>query len=156
MKKKITLKNIYFFVSLVLLLSLMCLIFYLSSQTADESSQTSGSFIKVIYDYIGLFLSQEQIRTIAHFCEYALLGFLTNNAIFSKTYKTKTVISIIAAWGYAWTDEIHQIFVEGRAFQLIDLTVDLAGITSGALIFCLFVKIIKTLISKRERRLKNE
>ena len=146
MKKKAVLKNTYFVISLVLLISLMCIIFYLSSQTADESSKTSGSFISIIYDYLGVFLSQDQIRTLAHFSEFALLGFLTNNVFFSKTNKTKTFISIISAWCYAWTDEIHQIFVDGRTFQLIDLAVDLIGITLGVLLFCLTVKIIKSII----------
>ncbi len=151
MKKKTLLKNTYFVISLVLLISLMWLIFHLSSQTAEESSKTSGSFIAIIYDYLGIFLSQGQIRTLAHFCEFALLGFLTNNAIFSKTFKTKPVISIIAAWCYAWSDEIHQIFVEGRTFQLIDLAVDLAGISLGVLAFCLLIKIIKTIVSKKQK-----
>lgn len=151
MKEKTILKNTYFVISLVLLISLMCIIFYLSSQTADESSKTSGSFIAIIYDYLGIFLSQDQIRTLAHFCEFTLLGFLTNNVIFSKTHKTKTVISIIAAWCYAWSDEIHQIFVEGRAFQLIDLAVDLAGISLGVLVFCLLIRIIKTIVSKKQK-----
>ena len=47
----------------------------------------------------------------------------------------------IIAWGYAFTDEIHQIFVPGRAFQLIDLTVNLFGILLGIGVFVLFVLI---------------
>lgn len=151
MKKTDKLKTAYFTLSLVLLAALLAFIFYLSSQTASESSETSASLIKIIKDLLGIFLSQEQIRTTAHFCEFMLLGFLTNNAVFSKIYETRRLLSVILAWCYAWSDEIHQIFVEGRAFQLIDLTVDLAGITAGVFIFCLLVKIIELLKKRRCR-----
>ncbi len=123
--------TIYKAISATLLVALMVTIFFLSHQTSTESSATSGSLIHFIYELFGKAISQNAIRTLAHFCEFALLGFLTLNCIFAFTKKKQLVLPIVVAWLYAWSDEIHQLFIPGRAFQLIDLTVDLAGIVLG-------------------------
>ncbi len=86
---------------------------------------------------------QDLLRTFAHFCEFAGLGFLMGNFIFALKDKLKPLLCILLSWGYAWTDEIHQIFVPGRAFQLIDLTVDLGGIILGVAVFCAINSLIR-------------
>ena len=40
------------------------------------------------------------------------------------------------------TDEIHQIFVPGRAFQVTDILVDSAGALLGIGVFCLLTLIV--------------
>lgn len=135
--------------SLILLFSLMGLIFYLSAQTAVISVGTSGFFVQLFEKLFGVDFEQELIRTLAHFCEYALLAFLMSNTFLARFRKTKQPLPIVAAWGYAWTDEIHQIFVDGRAFQLSDLAVDLGGILLGAFCYFILIKIIKAFSEKR-------
>ena len=61
------------------------------------------------------------------------------NLLFSLKDKLKPFLSVLFSFGYAVTDEIHQIFIPGRAFQLIDLTIDLGGIVLGVVVFCLLI-----------------
>ena len=131
-------RKVYIVASAVLVLAVAAIIFYLSDQTAKESAGTSGSVLDIIFSLFGKTLNQEFIRTFAHFCEYAGFGFLVHNLLFSIKDELKPIPAILVSLGYAITDEIHQIFVPGRAFQLIDLTVDLGGIVLGAVVFSIF------------------
>lgn len=150
MKKKSQI--IYFCLSLALLLFMLGLIFYLSSQTADESSATSGGVIDLIYKLLGISPEQEIIRTLAHFCEYALLGFLFCNLFYSRYFKLKFFISTALSWAYALSDETHQLFVDGRAFQLSDLAVDFSGAALGCAVFCAFIKLIDFIKTKNKAK----
>lgn len=138
----------YYIVSLVPTLAVMCVIFYLSAQTAKESTDTSGWVLGLVQFFIPK-ATEEFVRTAAHFSEFALLSFLTANVFFARFGKTKQPIPVICAWGYAWTDEIHQIFVPGRAFQLFDLGVDLGGILLGALVYLALFKIVSAVKRRR-------
>jgi len=78
----------------------------------------------------------EWIGQFLHFVEFAVLAFLVARAV----HKTKpdypgiTLLVVILAMSYALSDEIHQLFVPGRAFQVIDLFIDFLGVVAGLLI----------------------
>lgn len=135
-------RKLYIAISAILVAAVAIIIFYLSHQTSTESSETSDSLIGLISELIGKVFSENFIRTFAHFCEFAGLGFLVCNLIFAIKDKLKPILSILLSIGYSVTDEIHQIFIPGRAFQLIDLAVDLGGIILGVAVFCIFKIII--------------
>ena len=138
----------YYAISLALTAAVMVIIFYLSAQDAKESTNTSSwvlNFVQIFFPKA----TQEFVRTAAHFSEYALLSFLTANVFFARFGKMKQPMPIVCAWGYAWTDEIHQIFVPGRAFQLFDLGVDLGGILLGALVYLALFKIVSAVKRRR-------
>lgn len=156
MNKEKKLNTAYFVISLILLFALLGLIFYLSAQTADTSSETSGGIIELIERLFKITLEQELIRTLAHFSEYALLGFLMSNALFSKAFKKHTAISFVLSCLYAVSDEIHQLFVDGRAFQISDLAVDFGGSLLGALIFGLLIYIINKAKTKKLKKQQTE
>jgi VanZ family protein len=132
-------RKIYIAISAILVIAVAIIIFYLSHQTSTESSNTSDSLIGLIFTLIGQTFSTEFIRSLAHFCEFAGFGFLMINLLFSLKDKLKPFLSVLFSFGYAVTDEIHQIFIPGRAFQLIDLTIDLGGIVLGVVVFCLLI-----------------
>lgn len=146
-------RKIYVGVSWVLVAVCMLIIFCLSAQTAEESSELSGSFILALLEWLDLELEQEVIRTIAHCLEFMGLSVLTFNATYA-TWETKLtpVISFAGTVFYAITDEIHQIFVPGRAFQISDILVDSTGALIGAIASLIILKIILTI---KERRNKN-
>jgi VanZ family protein len=121
----------------------MVTIFCLSAQDSTDSAEVSGSVVSWLYELFKIDLPDGTVRTIAHCCEFAALGFLMINAIRSFKESFNPVLSVIISFGYAITDEIHQLYVPGRAFQLIDLTVDLLGITLGTIAFIILVKLIK-------------
>lgn len=82
------------------------------------------------------------VRKAAHATEYAILGFLLCQSIASwrkeKTWMTNAGISWMAGTVYAVTDEIHQLFVPGRACMLTDVAIDSAGVCTGAAVAVLF------------------
>ena len=133
----------YRIVSIILLVAVMVTIFCLSAQDSTDSAEVSGSVVSWLYELFKIDLPDGTVRTIAHCCEFAALGFLMINAIRSFKESFNPVLSVIISFGYAITDEIHQLYVPGRAFQLIDLTVDLLGITLGTIAFIILVKLIK-------------
>ena len=136
-------RKIYITISAILVATVAIIIFLLSDQTSTESSSTSDSFIYLLFRLIGQTFSTDFIRTLAHFCEYAGLGFLVHNLLFSIKDKLNPLLTVLFSFGYAVTDEIHQLFVPGRSFQLIDLTVDLGGIVLGTIVFSCFILIIR-------------
>ena len=102
-------RAIYRILSSLAVCTVMITIFILSAQNSTQSNETSGFLITFLSNLFNYNFSQEFIRTLAHFCEYALLGFLMHNAIFSYKYSTQTLLALLISWGYAWTDEIHQL-----------------------------------------------
>jgi VanZ family protein len=130
----------------------MVIIFLLSAQDAKESSQTSGFVVSILSLIFKNEIPHDLIRTLAHFSEYAVLAFFVSNALYAYKARRIPLFAPIISWGYAWTDEIHQIFVDGRAFQLFDLAVDLGGIILGTITFTLLIKVIKKLLKKQHNK----
>lgn len=153
-------------VSFILLLAVMVAIFLFSAETSAESSKTSGKVIvtvaKVIKpdfeelqpaekeQFIGSL--QSVTRTLAHFLIFAALGFFAINSLltFKLNNKKNFLIAIAFSVVYALSDELHQHFVPGRAFQLIDLTVDTFGSAFGILAWLILFFIAKKIYKKRK------
>ena len=127
-------------------------IFLLSAQNADESSMTSGGFIRRMLElFVPDFLTgtaaeraaminrlQFAVRKTAHFTAYFVLGFLAAQ-VFLAFPKLKTSPRMcLGAWLfsvlYAVSDEVHQSFVPGRAMQLRDVIIDSTGALLGVTI----------------------
>jgi len=71
-------------------------------------------------------------RKLAHFTEYAILGFLAARAF--RTSPRWFLISAVLIVVYALLDEYHQSFVPSRTASIFDSLIDMAGGIS-ALIF---------------------
>lgn len=93
----------------------MAVIFYFSSQ---QTTAIQG-------DYTERFI----ILKSFHLIEYATLGILLFIAF------TKYKSTLITAYLYACTDEIHQYFVAGRTSKFTDTLIDLLGIILGIILF---------------------
>ena len=136
------------------------MIFSLSSQNADESSETSGSLIaslaEIFYpDFDGLTgEEQEQVigsfqfiaRKTAHFSIYGVLGFLSFLTFVSyRRLRLISRLSLSAAvcLAYAISDEIHQLFVAGRSCELRDVCIDFCGALLAITVSALFSRYIK-------------
>lgn len=140
-----TKRKIFSAVLLALTIALCVVIFILSSKTADESSLQSGGLIELIAKIFGVEFTDFVIRKFAHASEFALLGFVSAATVGVYTLDVKKLyISAIFSVLYAVSDEIHQIFVEGRACQFRDVCIDTAGVLIGAaivaVIFYLYLK----------------
>ena len=64
-------------------------------------------------------------RKIAHFTEYAILGFLAARAF--RPYQRWFLISAVLVVVYALIDEYHQSFVPSRTASVFDSMIDIAG-----------------------------
>lgn len=160
-------------------IGLMVLIFWFSNIPADESTEQSltiGKFICSLvvngFDEMSASAQIDQaklidhaVRKSAHFCEFAALGALTFNSaylIFNSLKVRKRVnlrkgylliFSILWCILYAATDEVHQLFVEGRYGSPLDVLLDTAGSVTAMLIIIL---IKKNIDKRREKAIAKE
>lgn len=142
-KKKLRLK-----ISWAALLLWMIIIFVYSSKNGTESDKQSALVIYV-FNALGIDLNSMLgdlatfiVRKTAHFTEYLVLFLLAYNTFKNYLNKRSAIIySIILTFGYACTDEIHQLFVPGRTGKFRDVLID----TSGSI----FGGIVITIINKR-------
>ncbi len=148
MQTKTTFQKIYFYVSLIIVLSLLVLIFCLSHQNGEDSTETSGWFTALLNFIFPFELTEDFVRTMAHFSEFACLSFFMNNLFVSYKEKLKPIIACALSFFYAITDEIHQIFVPGRACQFLDMMVDLAGILSGFIVYAVIYTLVRKTVKK--------
>lgn len=128
-------------------LTWMGFIFYLSSQNGFKSGQLSEgvlyrmlSLIKGLLpsfaeDAVNIETLHHIIRKNAHFIAYFILGMLISIPLVKnhKRYYWYRAYAICVL--YALSDEIHQLFVPGRAGQLKDVIIDSCGALFGVLLF---------------------
>ena len=129
-------------ISWLLVILWMGVIFYLSHQQAVESNSLSTGITERIVAIIervafgievDLVHFNHLIRKSAHFFAYLVLGILVSNALNSHGYAGFKLFWV--AMGicvlYAISDEVHQLFVPGRAGQVRDVLIDSAGAVVG-------------------------
>lgn len=131
-------------------LAVMWLIFMFSAATGEESEEVSQNLLSKIIEFIGNYISHNFLRKLAHFSEFAALGFCMTGAIHFTFGKTKFYIPLIPCFLYAVSDEVHQYFVPERACRVFDIFVDTCGILTGIAIFLLFILIIAKITKKKE------
>ncbi len=155
-------------INFILLSGWMLFIFLNSAKDATQSSLASSEFTHSLLNFltkIGLanacdinsaeFTAFEgNVRTCAHFFEFMVLGMLAYR--FFRTYYNnkllyKILVPIAGSIIYSITDELHQLFVPGRACDIFDVITDTAGIITGVLIY----HIISSL-SKRKKTLRKK
>jgi VanZ family protein len=71
----------------------------------------------------GLGVWDTVLRKAAHMAEYALLWFLWQRALRTRTPWPAAAITL----AYAISDEVHQSFVDGRHGTPVDVLIDAAG-----------------------------
>ena len=142
-------------------LCVLCVIFIFSNSLDNgaESSFKSGLVVAVlqgIADFFadGVTVSENFVRTMGHFCEFALLGFLLVFCVktFTKEYFKNIFIVFFTSLAVAVADEILQLFSPGRASDVLDVAVDFSGAVAGVLFFVLSLKIIQVFLTVRRRK----
>lgn len=137
----------------ILLIVWLLIIFVFSNQNGTISGGNSSgiiySILDIIYNifniskdniYEVLSIIHNPIRECAHVFEYFVLAFLTYKTLESFNIKeNKYIITILFCFLSASLDEIHQLFIVGRAFEYYDILMD----TLGSILMLLFIKVIK-------------
>lgn len=133
-------------VSWALVAACMVIIFFLSAQNGVDSQMLSDDFTF----FLGLPLSVVNfIRKTAHFLEFTGFAVLIYNALYQTFGFSKPFISFILTAVYAASDEIHQLFVEGRACRLFDFFIDCCGAATGIAVLTVMIFIYKKYKSRR-------
>jgi len=124
----------------------MTLIFFLSHQSAVESAEVSTGLLDKILELFGNIIDHNTLRKMAHAFEYFMLCILLFNALWNTVSKEKiktSVISLSSCLVYAISDEIHQIFIPGRAGRVFDVCVDMTGAVLGLVVCITFLILYK-------------
>lgn len=128
-------------IKLMIVIFFMGLIFFFSSDSGDASSEKSdGIIIHTVQFFLGRDLTQKEkniyvekyvvwVRKGAHFTIYFLLGlsFISFLKEFQITSYHSVIYTLLFVFLYACSDEVHQLFQEGRSFQVLDIIIDSVG-----------------------------
>ncbi len=140
----------------------MAMIFMFSHQNAEISSDVSQGFTAKIIMFLAehnlidipvssLGLSETVskiaenidtiVRKLAHFSIYGVLGILIYELCLCYFNNKKAIlIALISCLVYAISDEIHQIFIPGRAGMITDVFLDFSGSLFGFSIYYFIFK----------------
>lgn len=129
----------------------MGVIFSFSAENAEESLETSDGIVDRVIDH--LFEDKKEslpsakydnfkmkvsyfVRKTAHFTAYMILGVLILSALFTHKLKNRMRIflTLTISFLYAVSDEVHQVFVPGRAGRFSDVMIDTSGAVLGILL----------------------
>lgn len=125
----------------------MGFIFCMSLNNAEESKALSDSLAQRLINFLGINIPKVILRKGAHFVEFAGLGLCLCNALYASFgHRLTPVFALVGSVIYAISDEVHQIFSEGRACRITDVLIDSAGALLGIIIVFIIIK---------ERRNKN-
>ncbi len=112
----------------------MIIIFFMSHQPAKESAQISGIItewlMKLGFEEHNAGNIETIVRKSAHMLEYFGLSLCLGMHVLARkgnlNFKS-ALATIIFCVLYAISDEVHQLFIEGRAGQIRDVFIDSAG-----------------------------
>ncbi|MCD7728823.1 MAG: VanZ family protein [Clostridia bacterium] len=129
---------------LALSIAIMVIIFCLSAQNGDKSSELSGAWanaVRELFNAIDMPSAAEfvigYIRKFAHVFIYACLGVSVSIFIFTFQFRRKwlwIVIPLAVCFIYACSDEFHQLFVSGREGKFTDVLIDSIGFVTTILL----------------------
>lgn len=154
-------------VLIILAIIWMGVIFMFSAQVSDESKSSSNKVTSAVVNTVISIkkenISEEKrqkiiedktfiVRKTAHFTEYFILGLILILYLQTKEkLATKYIIlAIIFCVLYATSDEIHQLFVDGRSCKIMDILIDTCGSSLAILGFTSIYKITTNLKKQKE------
>lgn len=132
-------KQKQFRICLCLWLAWTLFIFCRSLKTAELSGQESLWVLQWLYRVFPFRPTDGQIRKMAHFTEFAVLGVLIACTFRQKRLTPRHVLPLALSAGgaTALVDETIQLFVEGRSGQIQDVWIDIGGTAAGVLFLAL-------------------
>jgi len=153
------------YLSLFFVITIMITIFLFSAQSAQDSGKLSGKIVDIVIKivlphYKDLSYEQQQqikekvtlvVRKTAHFTEFAVLGFflmihLLSYKPYIKSFNFKMFIRACISWVigvlYAFSDELHQMFVTDRYSSIYDVMIDSSGVLFGVFLLILLLPLI--------------
>lgn len=167
MTEKTSRSHIGRIVFFVLTIAVMVTIFIFSSQNAQSSSRSSGRITKVAVrlidkDYDNRPPKEQKkiwnkasfyVRKTAHFSIYALLGLCASLAVGRRKLFTLKSLGVVAFGAfYAFSDELHQKFSEGRSCEFRDMMIDTGGVLLGMILSLVIMSIVACFVKGRKHK----
>lgn len=154
-------------ISWIAAFSWMAVIFYLSHQPGSASSDLSSGIVATLLNFIdqvapNLELNVESFHTFvrknAHFMAYLFLSLLSLNAWKSSGYRgwRQLFLGFGMCVLFAATDEIHQLFIEGRSGEVRDVLIDSTGAAVGVVVYMIAAKVVGLWKNSDDKQIKAE
>lgn len=155
--------NLKTILSTILVILWMVTIFNFSNQKGAGSGNTSQKVTTIIVNIIDIpkKMTEETkqevikklepyVRKFAHYTLYTIGGFLIINCTYAfKIMEKKSVyLSGIIGILYAVSDELHQLFINGRSGKIEDVIIDTIGIFTGIVIYIFIRKVVEIIKAK--------
>lgn len=124
-------------INAVLLLAILTFIFSHSLANQAASAQESKNLLSILSGFLPG-LTEHMLRKLAHFSEFAALGFFTIHLchVCRKLHMSTTIYSLFFGLLCALTDESLQM-LNDRSAQVSDVWIDFSGVCCGVLCFLL-------------------
>lgn len=158
-------RKLWLVLTLLATLAVAGLIFFFSSQKAEDSDRVSAAIVEptlraLFPDYRDMsaetLMSLRRavtfaVRKLAHFSLFTVLGLCLMGHVWVWRPEKPLRPTALLAWGisalYAASDEVHQMLVDGRSPELRDVAIDCAGALCGIL----FLWLLLWLIARRRQ-----
>ena len=146
----------------LLMIVILWIIFYFSSQNATESIASSNSIVDTFTNIFERFKDaniplinnllknvntvdvynflRNNVRRAAHIIEFFVLYIAIYELLKEFDVKKAIILTLIICLGFAIFDELHQMFVIGRTCQFTDVLIDTAGIILASLFWHYIIK----------------
>ncbi len=134
-------------------------IFSNSLQTASQSNNMSYAVtyrLMDILNHFGMYCNfdvfHHYIRKLAHFSEFALLGFLVTFSMhLCPLFKSRFLNFTVFLLGIPFADEMLQRLSDGRSSQVTDMLIDASGFLFGGFVCYVLFLIIKDLFFRKKK-----
>lgn len=119
--------------------AIMASIFFFSAQPVQDSDSLSKGigrklleWFPSLHEKVTLSELNHYLRKLAHFTIYFALGVCLTVAAGRQKRLPPVVVSILIGTVFAASDEIHQIFSDGRGPMVRDVILDSCGLAAGS------------------------
>jgi len=132
-------KKTKFRVYLILSVLWTVIVFLQSCLPGSASATESGLVLKLVHMVLPN-MSEYTLRKIAHFTEFAMLGFFLTGA-FWNAKKFLMIKPMFLGLLAALCDETIQIYAAGRSSSVTDVWIDAAGVAFGTIFLWVICKV---------------
>lgn len=134
----------------VLTIASVAFIFGNSLMEGESSGRLSAIALEIIRggaEFAGIsreLITEYMVRKLAHFCEYALFGFLLTATVkaWRETLKPFLFMVLFVGLAVPVADEFLQTFVPGRNGAVGDVLLDFAGVLGGVVVCSMLLKVL--------------
>ena len=142
-------------ISLVFVLITLCILFYLTFQTPDDTVALSErvGHLPVVDDFlnwVGAFVDWS-VRQWAHAFEFLIIGMCVSifYAFAAKKIRLMPVLALLTCMCISLCDQSVRIFIVGRHFDSFDLVLDALGYVSAIVVVSICREMYRLVVNRK-------